>query len=109
MARYDTRPWRLRRSMIWARMSSKVMGDPPLSGLCLSVSAKMTQNGTEEKGGSRWRRFSSVSNTTGVLWIPKLLTCKHFHGRETRKPHEHRPNSEIGRVRGVILSKHHRW
>ena len=29
-ARYDTRPWRLRRSMIWVSTSSKVMSTPPM-------------------------------------------------------------------------------
>ena len=27
------------------------------------------------------------------------MTSKHFHGGETRKPHEHTPNSEIGIAR----------
>src|SRR5262247_2104654 len=89
--------------MIWARISSKVMADPPLSELFLSVSAKMTQNGTEEKSGSRWRRFSSVSNTTGALWTAKFLNSKHFHRGWTRKPPEHKPNSEIGRARLLVL------
>jgi hypothetical protein len=31
------------------------------------------------------------------------LTSKHFHGRQTRKPPEHTPNSGIGRVRLVLL------
>src|SRR4029434_10970333 len=72
---------------------------PPFSGLFLSVSAKMAQNGTAEKGGSRWKRFSSVSNTTGALWTAKLLNSKHFHRGWTRKPHENEPNAQIGRVR----------
>jgi hypothetical protein len=37
--------------MIWARISSKVMSDPPLSGLFLSVSAKMTHFLHEGKDG----------------------------------------------------------
>jgi len=35
----------------------------------------------------------------GALWTPKLLNSKHFHRGWPRKPHEHRPNSEIGEVR----------
>src|SRR5262247_2361565 len=59
-ARYETRFSRWSSSRTWASISSKVMGDPPFSGLFLSVSAKMTQNGTEEKGGSRWRRSGAA-------------------------------------------------
>jgi hypothetical protein len=38
------------------------------------------------------------------LWTPKLLNSKHFHRGWTRKPHEHKPNSEIGRVRYYSLN-----
>jgi hypothetical protein len=38
--------------MVWARTSSKIINALPLSGLFLSVSAKMTQNGHEGKGFS---------------------------------------------------------
>jgi len=32
------------------------------------------------------------------LWTAKLLNSKHFHRGWTRKPHEHTPNSEIGKA-----------
>jgi hypothetical protein len=35
------------------------------------------------------------------LWTAKLLNLKHFHKGWTRKPHEHNPNAEIGKVRPV--------
>jgi hypothetical protein len=35
------------------------------------------------------------------------LNSKHFHRGWTRKPHEHTPNSEIGRVSGVLC--HEGW
>jgi hypothetical protein len=35
------------------------------------------------------------------LWTPKLLNSKHFHRGWTRKPHEHKPNSRIGKVRYI--------
>jgi len=45
----------------------------------------MPQNGTEEKGGCRGRRSSSVWSITGALWTAKFLNSKHFHrgGRES--------------------------
>jgi hypothetical protein len=33
------------------------------------------------------------------LWTAKLLNSKHFHRGWTRKPHENKPNSGIGKVR----------
>ena len=37
------------------------------------------------------------------LWTPKLLNSKHFHREWPRKPHEHRPNAEIGKVSPMLL------
>jgi len=56
-------------------------------GFAFLLAPKMTQIVAEEKGGSRWRRSSSVCNMTGTLCSAKLLNSQHFHRGWTRKPH----------------------
>jgi hypothetical protein len=45
----------------------------------------------------------AVSPDPLPIGAEKLLNSKHFHGRGVGRPHEYKPNSEIGKVR--VLSQ----
>jgi hypothetical protein len=47
----------------------------------------------------------AVSPDPLPIGAEKLLNSKHFHGRGVGRPHEYKPNSEIGKVRVLSQKK----